>query len=56
VVENLCDDIAILHKGKILAYLDSATRKELEKNSNLSEIFEQYVESGSRGDELLSWL
>lgn len=56
VVENLCDDIAILHKGKILAYLDSATRKELEKNSNLSEIFEQYVESGSRGDELLNWL
>ncbi len=56
VVENLCDDIAILHKGKILAYLDSASRKELEKNSNLSEIFEQYVESGNSGDEALSWL
>lgn len=56
VVENLCDDIAILHKGKILAYLDSATRKELEKNSNLSEIFEQYVESGGRSDDMLSWL
>ncbi len=56
VVENLCDDIAILHKGKILAYLDSASRHELEKNSNLSEIFEQYVESGNRNDDMLNWL
>lgn len=56
VVENLCDDIAILHKGKILAYLDSATRKELEKNSNLNEIFEQYVQSNARSVDSLSWL
>jgi ABC-2 type transport system ATP-binding protein len=56
VVENLCDDIAILHKGKILAYLDSESRRELEKDSNLSEIFEQYVESGVDNDDRLSWL
>ena len=56
VVENLCDDIAILHKGKILAYLDSKTRRELEKDSNLSEIFEQYVEVKSANEELLNWL
>jgi ABC-2 type transport system ATP-binding protein len=56
VVENLCDDIAILHKGKILAYLDVKTRRELEKDSNLSEIFEQYVEVKSVKDGLLDWL
>lgn len=56
VVENLCDDIAILHKGRILAYLDSKTRRELEKDSNLSEIFEQYVESGTQSEDRLSWL
>lgn len=56
VVENLCDDIAILHKGKILAYLDSKTRRELEKDSNLSEIFEQYVESGTKTEDRLNWL
>ncbi|MCC5912956.1 MAG: ABC transporter ATP-binding protein [Balneolaceae bacterium] len=56
VVENLCDDIAILHQGKILAYLDSESRKELQKDSNLSEIFEQYVESDTRGEDLLSWM
>lgn len=56
VVENLCDDIAILHKGKILAYLDSESRRELEKDSNLSEIFEQYVESGVQNDDRLNWL
>ena len=56
VVENLCDDIAILHKGKILAYLDSESRRELEKDSNLSEIFEQYVESGGQHEDRLSWL
>lgn len=56
VVENLCDDIAILHKGKILAYLDSKSRRELEKDSNLSEIFERYVESGFKSDDRLNWL
>ncbi len=56
VVENLCDDIAILHKGKIIAYLDSESRRELEKDSNLSEIFERYVESGTQGADRLSWL
>ena len=56
VVENLCDDIAILHKGKILAYLDSESRRELEKDSNLSEIFEQYVESGVENEDRLNWL
>lgn len=56
VVENLCDDIAILHKGKILAYLDSESRKELQKDSSLSEIFEQYVESEDQGENLLNWL
>ncbi|MCG2587036.1 ABC transporter ATP-binding protein [Rhodohalobacter sulfatireducens] len=56
VVENLCDDIAILHKGKILAYLDSESRRELEKDSNLSEIFEQYIESGVDNEDRLSWL
>jgi ABC-2 type transport system ATP-binding protein len=56
VVENLCDDIAILHKGKILAYLDAKTRRELEKDSNLSEIFERYVEVKSAKEGLLNWL
>lgn len=56
VVENLCDDIAILHKGKILAYLDSESRRQLEKDTNLSEIFEQYIESGVENEERLSWL
>lgn len=56
VVENLCDDIAILHKGKILAYLDSQSRRELEKDSSLSEIFEQYVESGAENEDRLNWL
>ena len=40
VVENLCDDIAILNKGEILAYLDAKTRRELQKDSSLNEIFE----------------
>lgn len=56
VVENLCDDIAILHKGKILAYLDSESRRKLEKDSSLSEIFEQYVESEPQNEERLNWL
>ncbi|MDX1640317.1 MAG: ABC transporter ATP-binding protein [Balneolaceae bacterium] len=56
VVENLCDDIAILHKGKILAYLDSESRRELEKDSNLNEIFERYVESETKSEDRLNWL
>lgn len=56
VVENLCDDIAILHKGKILAYLDSESRKELEKNSSLNEIFEEYVEVRPTHPDDLNWL
>jgi len=56
VVENLCDDIAILHKGKILAYLDAKSRRELQKDSSLSEIFEQYIEVRSSGEELLNWI
>jgi ABC-2 type transport system ATP-binding protein len=56
VVENLCDDIAILHKGKIVAYLDSKTRHELQKDSTLSEIFEQYVGMGKMKDKAPDWL
>jgi ABC-2 type transport system ATP-binding protein len=56
VVENLCNDIAILHKGKIVAYLDSKTRSELQKDSTLSEIFEQYVGMGSMKDKAPDWL
>lgn len=56
VVENLCDDIAILHKGKIVAYLDSKSRRELRKDSSLSEIFEQYVGISQQKDTTLDWL
>lgn len=56
VVENLCDDIAILHNGEILAYLDTESRKELEKNSSLSEIFEDYVNARPGNNELLDWI
>lgn len=56
VVENLCTDIAILHEGKILAYLDAKSRKELQKDASLSEIFEQYVNVHNIGEDLLSWL
>lgn len=56
VVETLCDDIAILHEGKILAYLDSKSRKKLQNDSSLSEIFEQYVEVHQSGEDVLSWL
>lgn len=58
VVENLCDDIAILHDGKILAYLDAKSRAELQKNSSLNEIFEEYVETKNSLDEeeLLKWI
>ncbi len=56
VVENLCDDIAILHKGEIVAYLDSKSRRELQKDSSLSEIFEQYIDVSSSSVETLDWL
>jgi len=55
VVENLCDDIAIIDKGKIIAYLDEVERKELQKNSNLHEIFEHYVPVENK-DDVLHWL
>lgn len=55
VVENLCDDIAILHKGKIKAYLDSVSRKELQKDSSLHEIFEKFVEVEKK-DQIVEWL
>lgn len=55
VVENLCDDIAILHNGRIKAYLDSVSRKELQKDSTLHEIFEKYVEVEKK-DEIVDWL
>lgn len=56
VVENLCDDIAILNEGEILAYLDAKSRRELQKDSNLNEIFESYVNTKDLGDDLLSWM
>ncbi|MGM0587586.1 MAG: ABC transporter ATP-binding protein [Bacteroidota bacterium] len=56
IVENLCDDIAILHEGNIIAYLDSASRAELEQQSSLAEIFEQYVAVDEQDEELLSWI
>ncbi|HKK45044.1 MAG TPA: ATP-binding cassette domain-containing protein, partial [Balneolaceae bacterium] len=56
IVENLCDDIAILHKHKIIAYLDSESRKELQKDASLSEIFESYVEVDKPKSDVLKWL
>jgi ABC-2 type transport system ATP-binding protein len=56
VVENLCDDIAILSKGEILAYLDAKTRHDLQKDSSLSEIFEGYVDAKNSGNDLLDWM
>lgn len=56
VVENLCDDIAILNKGEILAYLDAKTRRELQKDSNLNEIFEEYVDARNSDENLLDWM
>jgi ABC-2 type transport system ATP-binding protein len=56
IVENLCDDIAILHEGNIIAYLDQASRAELEQKSSLAEIFEQYVAVDEQDEELLDWL
>lgn len=55
VVENLCDDIAILHHGKILAYLDAKSRHELQKDSTLNQIFEDYIDVRDSGDELFDW-
>lgn len=55
VVENLCDDIAILHNGHIKAYLDSVSRKELQKDASLHEIFEKYVEVEHK-DDMVDWL
>lgn len=56
IVENLCDDIAILHNQKIIAYLDSESRKELQKDASLSEIFESYVEVDKPKTDVLKWL
>jgi ABC-2 type transport system ATP-binding protein len=56
IVENLCDDIAILNQGTILAYLDSETRRQLQKDSSLNEIFEQYVEVNTTTIDHLDWL
>lgn len=55
VVENLCDDIAILHHGQIKAYLDSVSRKELQKDSSLQEIFEKFVDV-ERKEDIVDWL
>ncbi|NGP87212.1 ABC transporter ATP-binding protein [Fodinibius halophilus] len=56
IVENLCDDIAILHNQEIIAYLDSESRKELQKDASLSEIFESYIEIEKPQDDVLNWL
>ncbi|MDR8391420.1 ABC transporter ATP-binding protein [Aliifodinibius sp. S!AR15-10] len=56
IVENLCDDIAILHNQKIIAYLDSNTRKELKEDTSLNEIFEHYVQVEHPKDDVLKWL
>ncbi len=55
VVENLCDDIAILHKGRIIAYVDAVSRKTLEENASLYEIFNKYVEVEKK-DDIVDWL
>lgn len=55
VVENLCDDIAILHHGSIIAYLDSGSRKSLKEHSTLHEIFEEYVQVETK-DDIVDWL
>lgn len=56
IVENLCDDIAILHQGKIIAYLDSESRKNLQRDASLSEIFESYIEIEKPKHDVLKWL
>lgn len=55
VVENLCDDIAILHNGSITTYLDRVSRKELQKDASLHEIFEKYV-GVEHKDDIVDWL
>lgn len=55
IIEHLCDDIAILHKGQIIAYLDAVNRKTLEGNTSLHEIFNKYVEYEEKNDDL-EWL
>lgn len=55
VVENLCDDIAILHEGLIIAYLDSISRKELQRDSTLHQLFEEYVKVEHK-DDIIDWL
>gem|GEM_PF-3834110 len=42
--------------NRILAYLDAKSRRELQKDSNLNEIFENYVNTKGLGDDLLSWM
>ncbi|MEL7833259.1 ABC transporter ATP-binding protein [Fodinibius sp. Rm-B-1B1-1] len=56
IVENLCNDIAILHNQKIIAYLDSESRKQLQKDASLSEIFESYVQVEQPKNDVLKWL
>lgn len=56
IVESLCDDIAILHNQEIIAYLDSESRKELQKDASLSEIFESYVQVEKPQSDILKWL
>ncbi len=56
VVENLCDDIAILNEGTIVAYLDSKSRRDLQKDASLNEIFEQYVGIGQQSDDSIGWI
>lgn len=55
VVENLCDDIAIINKGSIKAYLDFNSRKKLQQSANLHQIFEKYVEVEKK-DKVVDWL
>lgn len=56
IVENLCDDIAILNNGELIAYLDSESRHKLQKDSSLSEIFESYIQVDHPRDDVLKWL
>lgn len=56
IVENLCDDIAILHNREVIAYLDAESRKKLQKDASLSEIFESYIEVEDPQSNVLKWL
>ena len=55
VVENLCDDIAILHEGLIIAYLDAINRKELQRDATLHQLFQKYVKVEHK-DDIVDWL